>query len=541
MKLSFKNILSILLIFTLLILLAGCGTTPSDEQPGYTPGTITGIIAAPCCSTSAGAVSEPQGVSPEYWCYDCENTWSLKDNIKVILTYGEDEIATTTTNEDGEYIFTNVPPGKNYVITAFCLDYNDDRPLVKDVALEVVEGETFDAKITDCVSTSLGLVVDFLVTYTELGPEEIVLDEVIAGNPNFWGFPRFKKLVLEVCRAEGECVNLNTDEDVQDALCKAAEEVGQIVLPDLDLGCTPGYTPVGGEGEGECAVPIADAGGPYSDTVCPGTENKGILPVALIDLVGSGTGTGTLSYAWDLDADGQFDDSAEQNPQDVAFGVGVHIVTLQVTDICGSTTDTATVTITESAGVTANAGSDQNFEVCPGATKDVDLVGSGTGTGTLSYAWDLDDDGQFDDSAEQNPQDVAFGVGVHTVTLGVTDYCGSAIDEMIVTITECINHAPTITPISDKNIAQGDTFYFTVSANDLDVDNLFYEIVSGPSTMTINSNTGAITWVAACSDPVTSRCHIICSKEVTVKVTDDGCCPLSAQDTFIINVWDQLP
>ena len=128
MKLSFKNILSILLIFTLLILLAGCGTTPSDEQPGYTPGTITGIIAAPCCSTSAGAVSEPQGVSPEYWCYDCENTWSLKDNIKVILTYGEDEIATTTTNEDGEYIFTNVPPGKNYVITAFCPDYNDDRP-----------------------------------------------------------------------------------------------------------------------------------------------------------------------------------------------------------------------------------------------------------------------------------------------------------------------------------------------------------------------------------------------------------------------------
>jgi PKD repeat protein len=627
MKLSFKTILPILLIFTLLILLAGCGTTPS---PGYTPGTITGIIAAPCCSTSAGAVSEPQGVSPEYWCYDCENTWSLKDNIKVILTYGEDEIATTTTNEDGEYIFTNVPPGKNYVITAFCPDYNDDRPLVKDVALEVVEGETFDAKITDCVSTSLGLVVDFLVTYSELGPEEIVLDEVIAGNPNFWGFPRFKKLVLEVCRAEGECVNLNTDVDVQDALCKAAEEVGQIVLPDLDLGCTPGYTPVGGEGEGECAVPIADAGGPYSDTVCPGTENKGVLPVALIDLVGSGTGTGilsyawdlhadglfddsaeqnpqdvafgvgvhtvtlqvtdicgsttdtatvtitesagvtanagsdqnfevcpgatkdvdlvgsgtgtgTLSYAWDLDADGLFDDSAEQNPQDVAFGVGVHIVTLQVTDICGSTTDTATVTITESAGVTANAGSDQNFEVCPGATKDVDLVGSGTGTGTLSYAWDLDDDGLFDDSAEQNPQDVAFGVGVHTVTLGVTDYCGSAIDEMIVTITECINHAPTITPISDKNIAQGNTFHFTVSANDLDVDNLFYEIVSGPSTMTINSNTGAITWVAACSDPVTSRCHIICSKEVTVKVTDDGCCPLSAQDTFIINVWDQLP
>jgi hypothetical protein len=447
MRLSFKNILPILLIFTLLILFAGCTTTPS---PGYTPGTITGIIAAPCCSTSADPVPDPCCIAPEYWCYYCENTWSLQDGVKVVLTYGEDEVATTTTNEDGEYIFTNVPPGKNYVITAFCPDYNDDRPLVKDVAFEVVEGETFDAKITDCVSTSLGLVVDFLVTYTELGPEEIVLDEVIAGNPNFWGFPRFKKLVLEVCRAEGECVNLNTDEDVQDALCDAAEEVGQIVIPDLELGCGPGYTPGEGEGEGEgeCEKPTAEAGGPYSATVCPGAN-------ALIDLTGSGIGTGTLSYAWDLDDDGQFDDSTAQNPQDVSFIAGVHTVTLQVTDDCGSTTDTATVTI------------------------------------------DL-----------------------------------------------CVNNAPTITNITDKNIAQGNTFNFTVSANDLDGDNLFYEIVSGPSTMTINSNTGAITWVAACSDPVTSRCHIICNKEVTVKVTDDGCdgcCPLSAQDTFIIYVWDQLP
>ena len=252
MKLSFKNILPILLIFTLLILFAGCAVIP-DDQPGYTPGTITGIIAAPCCTTSADPVTEPQGVSPEYWCYDCENTWSLQNGVEVILTYGEDEVATVFTNEDGEYTFTNVPPGKNYVITALCPDDDDDRPLVKDVALEVVEGETYDAKITDCVSTSLGLVVDFLVTYSELGPEDIVLDGVIAGKPNFWGFPRFKKLVLEVCRAEGECVNLNTDEDVQDALCKAAEEVGQIVIPDLDLGCTPGFTP--GPGPGPTPAP----------------------------------------------------------------------------------------------------------------------------------------------------------------------------------------------------------------------------------------------------------------------------------------------
>ena len=273
MKLSFKTILPILLIFTLLILFAGCAVIP-DDQPGYTPGTITGIIAAPCCSTSAGAVSEPQGVSPEFWCYDCKNTWSLQNGVEVILTYGEDEVATTKTNVKGEYIFNNVDPGKNYVITALCPNYDDDRPLVKDVALELIASGSFDAKITDCVSTSLGLVVDFLVTYSELGPEDIVLDGVIAGKPNFWGFPRFKKLVLEVCRAEGECVNLNTDEDVQDALCKAAEEVGQIVLPDLDLGCTPGFTPGPGPTPGAC-----DGNVKPDITLVEYSKGNGFIPV----------------------------------------------------------------------------------------------------------------------------------------------------------------------------------------------------------------------------------------------------------------------
>jgi hypothetical protein len=134
--------------------------------------------------------------------------------------------------------------------------------------------------------------------------------------------------------------------------------------------------------------------------------------------------------------------------------------------------------------------------------------------------------------------------GTYAISIIYTDPCGKTADGSVDFTFEdctCINNAPTITPISDKNIAQGSTFNFTVSANDIDGDNLYYEIVSGPSKMTINSNTRAITWVAACSDPVTSRCHIICNKEVTIKVTDDGCGPLSDQDTFIIHVWDQLP
>jgi len=240
MKTNYKFILPLILISALLILLAGCMTTPSDESPGVTgTGTITGTIAAPCCTTSADAVSNP----PSDWCYYCENDWSLQKNIKVVLTYGEDEVATTTTNDKGEYTFTDVLPGSNYVVTAYCPDYDDNRPLVKDVALQVLEGKTFDTKITDCVSTAMGLVVDFLVENTTvLGPEEIVLDGVVAGMPNFYGFPAFKKLVERISKISAGCVNLFEDEWVPDYLCKAAEEVGRKVIPDLELGCTPGFT-----------------------------------------------------------------------------------------------------------------------------------------------------------------------------------------------------------------------------------------------------------------------------------------------------------
>ena len=242
MKLSTKIILPIIIISALLILLNGCISTVPDDSPGYTPGAITGIIASPCCSTS-NETADGETASPEYWCYFCRESWNLQKGIEVVLTYGEDEVATTTTNDKGEFTFTNVDPGKNYVITAYCPEFDDNRPLVKDVALELIEGGSFDTKTTDLVSTSLGLVVDFLVTYTELTPEDIVLDDVIAANPNFIGFPKFKILVITVRNVLESCGNVDTDEDVQDALCLAAEEVGRIVLPDLDLGCAPGYTP----------------------------------------------------------------------------------------------------------------------------------------------------------------------------------------------------------------------------------------------------------------------------------------------------------
>ena len=92
-----------------------------------------------------------------------------------------------------------------------------------------------------------------------------------------------------------------------------------------------------------------------------------------------------------------------------------------------------TVEVTESAGVTADAGPDQSEEVCPGAQASIDFVGSGSGTGALSYSWDFDGNGT---STDQNPSGILFGVGTYDVTLTVTDQCGSTSDTMTVEVTE---------------------------------------------------------------------------------------------------------
>lgn len=110
---------------------------------------------------------------------------------------------------------------------------------------------------------------------------------------------------------------------------------------------------VGSQGRGvwrlSLETPTADAGGPYNTV--EGTD------VALNG--GGSTGTG-LSYAWDLDNDGQYDDSTLVNPlftlvgQDGSFTVG-----LKVTNADGLVdTDTATVDVANVAPAVENLASD---------------------------------------------------------------------------------------------------------------------------------------------------------------------------------------
>ncbi len=511
-----------ILISALLILLTGCFGTVPDDSPGYTSGTITGIIAAPCCSTSAEPVPDPCCIAPEYWCYYCENTWSLQDNIKVILTYGEDEKATVFTNEDGEYTFTNVAPGKNYVITALCPDYTDDRPLVKDVALEVVEGETYDAKITDCVSTALGLVVDYLVTYTELGPEDIVLDGVIAGNPNFYGFPEFKKLVLRICEISPECVNLFEDDKVPDYLCRAAQEIGRKVLPELDLGCVAGFTPTG-PGPGPTPITIT-----YTLTMAVSPAGAGTT----VPSIGAYSG-----YAKDF----------EENIS-ASANAGYHFVNWTVsTGAAALAPNSASTTVTMDANKTVTANFEADVPITYTLTMAVNPTEGGTTVPLIGlhsgYAQDFVEN--ISASANAGYHFVNWTVSTGAAALAPNSASTTVVVDTDKTVTAnfeadvCNNHAPVIgnlPPATTQKVNKGHTYTYDVNATDPDAgDTLTYSLTTKPNGMTINSSTGVITWTnAQCGD----RCYKLCDINVTVRVTDNSSCgPLYDEESFIVEVW----
>ncbi len=105
----------------------------------------------------------------------------------------------------------------------------------------------------------------------------------------------------------------------------------------------PGYAGFDGtplDDETTNQAPVAEAGGPY-------TGDAGTL----IPLDGSGSRDvdGSLvSYAWDLDDDGLYDDASGYTAEFSATAAGSFTIRLRVTDDDGATaTDTATVTVSD--------------------------------------------------------------------------------------------------------------------------------------------------------------------------------------------------
>ena len=176
---------------------------------------------------------------------------------------------------------------------------------------------------------------------------------------------------------------------------------------------------------------------------------------------------GTIaSQAWDLTGDGQYDDGTGASVTKSFSKAGTYTVGLKVTDDNGaSTTVSHTVTITNRAPVAAFTSSPAS----PSSGDDVTFTsGSTDPDGTIaSQAWDLNNDGLYDDGTGASVTKSFSKPGTYTVGLKVTDDNGAS-----TTVSRAVtvaNRPPvgsiTVSPSAPKT---GDTVTFTSSSTDPD-------------------------------------------------------------------------
>jgi len=157
-------------------------------------------------------------------------------------------------------------------------------------------------------------------------------------------------------------------------------------------------------------------------------------------------------YEWDLDNDGVFDDATGITVEHTWDAPYFGVIGLRVTDEAGeyavcSDEDYTTVEIGNHAPV-----SDPNGPYVASANSCVTLDGSNSydpdSGDTITYAWDLDDDGAFNNSSEAQPE---FCVGseigkMYSICLKVTDNYGEY-------GTDCttVFVSPNMPPIAEPN------------------------------------------------------------------------------------------
>lgn len=181
-------------------------------------------------------------------------------------------------------------------------------------------------------------------------------------------------------------------------------------------------------------VPVASAG-----------PDRYILTLQSVWLDGSASSDPegeVLSYVWTLDG---VQIATGPKPTVGPFDAGVYTVTLTVTDGHGASASDETIVTVSNRAPLANAGPDQTAD----HAQTVTLAGSGSDPegGPLTYAWSI---GGVQIATGPDPTAGPFKVGVHTVTLTVTDDHGAtATDSMVLTV---VNEAPVANAGPDQTV-----------------------------------------------------------------------------------------
>ncbi len=243
-------------------------------------------------------------------------------------------------------------------------------------------------------------------------------------------------------------------------------------------------------------APTADAGEPYS-----GDEGSQIT------LTGSATDSGddTITYLWDLDSDGLYDDAVGQNPVWTWTDNGIYIIGLKVIDDDGGEGMDTTIVNIINLVPTADAGGPYSGN----ESEIIQFTGNQTdpGTDTFTYLWDFGD-GKL--STEQNPGHIYTDNGIYTVSLTVTDDDGGKGSDSAVVIVN--NIPPMIEAVEDMIPAKEDQlFILKINATDAEGDEVSFS--DDTDMFNIDPVSGLIQFVPTNDD--------VGYKLVTITASDD--------------------
>lgn len=290
------------------------------------------------------------------------------------------------------------------------------------------------------------------------------------------------------------------------------------------------FTASDGHADGEAAAtvnvtvnnvnraPVADAG---ADQVVSDLDRDGVETVVLNGHASQDADGDTLTYRWTNAAGSVLATTAAPA---VSFPVGVHVVTLTVTDAHGSShADTVTIEVRRiNQPPIAWAGEDQTL---------IDTDGNGVETVTLDGSASTDPDGtivtrqwllQQAVIATGATAHITLPVGTFTIMLRVIDDAGAVSEDTVtVTVQAQANTAPVISPVADQTVKENQKVTFEVKAEDIDGDAVVVSAANLPAGATFKN--GVLTF-----RPWYDQSGVY---KVTFTATDGR-----AQDTLVVTI-----
>jgi PKD repeat protein len=184
---------------------------------------------------------------------------------------------------------------------------------------------------------------------------------------------------------------------------------------------------------------------------------------------------GTIeSFEWEFDGDGDFDDDFSSSPTRTFSTPGVKIVTLRVTDNDGLTAVATRTFVVQNQSPTAS------FTFLPdppstGETVTFTSTSTDPDGSSPSLAWDLDNDGSFDDASDQIVTRTFSTPGPKTISLRATDDSGAS--SIATAVVEVRNRPPTGVGFtySPQEFQTFEDVTFTASASDPEGQALTYQ------------------------------------------------------------------